>query len=256
MKKTRNTTQTKMHSNTAVRPNATNPKLKKTSALNAFFQKFTQLKTNKRAVYWLIAIDLALGISSTVVDWPWLMRVPRALVIFAPICSLYPWLLAVWFGLYLWKKKVSNWFSSFLFVGLLSYGIMAWIYFPLYMSWNGINFHDVASIFWVTAYGSQAFIIASEVKKIPWWQYVLVLGYFFFKDYADRYLGTFLDILLDSYPEILKLAFFVAVLLLHTIAAGILRYLYKKQPETEQAQVRFQPGQKLQPVQLTGEAEA
>ena len=196
--------------------------------MKTLLKKLDELKYNKRAMYWLIAIDLALGISSTIVDWPWLIRVPTNLVMFAPICSLYPWLLVAWHAMYLWKKKVPNWFTSFLFVGLFSYGIMAWIYFPLYMSWNGINFHDVGSIFWVTAYAGQAFIIASEVKKIPWWQYALVLGYFFFKDYSDRYLGTFLDVLLESYPEALKLFFFVMTLTLHSAAAGILRYLYCK----------------------------
>lgn len=187
-----------------------------------------QLKHNKRAVYWLLAINLALAISSTIVDVPWLIRVPPSLVIFAPICSLYPWLLFIWFGLWLWKKKVPGWYTAFLFMGLVSYGIMAWIYFPLYMSWNGVDFHDVGSIAWVTAYGIQSLIILSEIKKIPWWQYLLVIGYFFFKDYSDRYLGTFLDVLLDSYPEMLKLLFFVCTLTLHTIAAGLLLYLPRR----------------------------
>ncbi len=189
-----------------------------------------QLKYNNRAVFWILAIDLALSISSTVVDIPWLIRVPSALVIFAPICSLYPWLLFIWFGLFLWKKKVPDWFTAFLFMGLFSYGIMAWIYYPLYMSWNGVNFHDVGSILWVTAYGVQSLIIASEVRKIPWWQFLPVIGYFFFKDYSDRYLGTFLDVLLDSYPEMLKLTFFVCTLTLHSMATGLLLYLpYRKQ---------------------------
>jgi hypothetical protein len=198
--------------------------------LKNFLQTLDRLKYNKRAVYWILALDLALAISSTVVDWPWLIRVPREVVIFAPICSLYPWLLVAWFGIFLWKKKVPNWFSSFLFMGLFSYGIMAWIYFPLYMSWNGINFHDVGSIFWVTAYAGQAFIIASEIKKIPWYQFLLVIGYFFFKDYSDRYLGTFLDILLDSYPEYLKLIFFTSTVTLHAVAAGLLLYLPTRKP--------------------------
>lgn len=192
-----------------------------------------RLKDNNRAVYWIMAIDLALGISSTVVDWQWLIRVPPNLVAFAPICSLYPWLLLIWFTLYLRKPKVGrarvpSWFTSFLFIGLFSYGIMAWIYFPLYMSWNGINLHDVGSIFWVTMYAGQAFIIASEIKKIPWFQFVLIMGYFYFKDVSDRYFGTFLDVLLDSYPEYLKLIFFVSALTLHSMAAGVLIFLQGK----------------------------
>lgn len=192
-----------------------------------------RLKYNKRGIYWIMAIDLALGISSTVVDWPWLVRVPPHLVAFAPICSLYPWLLLIWFALYLRKPlegraRVPSWFTSFLFIGLFGYGILAWIYFPLYMSWNGINLHDVGSIFWVTMYAGQAFIIASEIKKIPWFQFVLIMGYFYFKDVSDRYFGTFLDVLLDSYPEHLKLIFFVSALTLHSMAAGVLIFLQGK----------------------------
>lgn len=205
-------------------------------SIKNFPKTLNGLKSNKRAIYWIMAVDFALAVSSTVVDWPWLIRVPPNLVAFAPICSLYPWLLIIWFGLYLWKKKVPSWYTSFLLVGLFSYGIMAWIYFPLYMSWNGINFHDAGSIAWVTAYALQAFIIASEIKKIPWYQFVLVMGYFFFKDYSDRYLGTFLDVLLDSYPEILKTTFFASTLALHTMGGALLIYLQRKNsvPAAEQ----------------------
>ena len=186
-----------------------------------------RLKQNRRALYWILALDVVLAVSSIIVDWPWLMGVPRALVIFSPICSLYPLLLVIWLSLFLLKKKIPNWFSAFLLMGLFSYGILTWIYFPLYMSWHGVNFHDVGSIFWVTTYALQGFIIASEIKKIPWWQFTLVVGYFFFKDYSDRYLGTFLDVLLDDYPEYLKTIFFVSALSLHAIAVAILLHLQK-----------------------------
>jgi len=208
------------------------------NALRSFLKKLDGLKYNRRAVYWILATDIALGISSTVVDWPWLIRVPPNLVAFAPICSLYPWLLVAWFALFLWKKKVPSWFTSFLLVGLFSYGIMAWIYFPLYMSWNGLNFHDIGSMFWVAAYALQGFIIASEIKKIPVYQYLLIFAYFFFKDYSDRYLGTFLDVLLDSYPETLKTIFFVSTLTLHSFAAALLFHLaYGKKNLTAEQQL-------------------
>ena len=188
---------------------------------------FSQLKYNRRAVFWILAIDLALAISSTVVDWPWLIRVPRHLVFFAPICSLYPWLLVIWFTIWHFKKRVPAWFSNFLFIGLFSYGWMAWLYYPLIMTWNGFSWHDVGAILWVTAYGIQCLIIASEVKKIPWWQFLPVAGYFFFKDISDRFFGTFLDVMLDSYPENFKIIFFAGILALHAIAIAIVLRLQK-----------------------------
>lgn len=196
------------------------------------FQAFTAmmdgLKYNDRALLWIILIDLSLGLSSTVVDWQWLIRVPRHLVMFAPICSIYPWLLAVWMTIFFFRKKVSSWFTTFLLIGLFSYGIMAWIYFPLYMSWNGVNFHDIGSMFWVTAYASQAFIIASEIQKVRWYTLAPIMAYFFFKDYADRFLGTFLDILLDSYPENLKTIFTVSVVTLHVLAIPLVFWIQKR----------------------------
>ena len=183
------------------------------------------LTANKRAMLWIIAIDLALTISSTVVDWPWLIRVPPLLRPFAPICSLYPLLLTIWFTLTWFHKKIPTWFTAFIFMGIVSYGIMAWIYFPLYMSWSGINFHDVGSIFWVSLYAIQAIILAPHLKKMPLLHYALIFGYFLFKDYADRYLGTFLDILLDSYPENLKFIFSVSIVTLHLAAASLVVYL-------------------------------
>lgn len=192
---------------------------------HSIYQGIQTLKTNKRALIWIIAIDTALAISSTIVDWPWLIRVPFILRPFAPICSLYPWLLTIWFTLRYFNKKRPTWFTTFIFMGIVSYGAMAWIYFPFYMGWNGINLHDVGSIFWVSLYAIQAFILAPELKKIPYFQYALIFGYFFFKDYADRYLGTFLDILLDSYPENLKLLFGISILSLHLGVAGLIIYL-------------------------------
>lgn len=195
--------------------------------LHQFAVSLDQLKHNKRALLWIMAIDAALAISSNVVDWPWLIRVPTNVVIFAPICSLYPTLLLIWFALYYFKKKIPTWFTTFIFMGIVSYGVMAWIYFPAYMSWNGINFHDVGSIFWVTAYALQAFIISSELRKLPIYQYALIFGYFFVKDYSDRYWGTFLDVLLDSYPENLKLFLTITLVVIHLATAGLIVYLGK-----------------------------
>ncbi len=196
------------------------------------YKIIANLKNSKRALFWLILVDLALAISSNVVDWPWLIRVPPHLIIFAPICSLYPSLLVVWMGFAYFEKKIPDWFSSFLFMGLFSYGLMAWFYFPAYMSWNGINFHDLASILWVTAYAFQSLIILPDLKKLPVYQYLFIFGYFFFKDYSDRYLGTFLDVLLPSYPENLKFFLTISVVTFHLCAAVLLVYLpikFKKQ---------------------------
>lgn len=199
------------------------------TSLQKLISFMDKVKYNNRAVVVLLILNSILTVGSYIADWSWLMAVPRHLILFAPICSLYPLLLLIWFGAWKFGKKIPSWFTAFLVVGLFSYGIMAWIYFPLYMSWRGINFHDVGSIFWVSAYGLQAFTIASELKKLPAYQYVLILSYFLFKDYSDRYLGTFLDhILFPNYPEFLKTLFTTCIVVLHLIGFFLVVYLPQK----------------------------
>ena len=192
-----------------------------------YIKALDRLKHHKRSLLILMVLDATLAIISNIVDWPWLMAVPRQLILFAPICSLYPLLLFIWLGLFYLKKKIPAWFTTFLFMGLVSYGIMAYLYFPAYMSWDGrgLNLHDVGSIFWVTAYAFQASVIASELKRLPWYQYAVIFAYFFFKDYSDRYLGTFLDVFLDNYPENLKLFFSISIVTLHLFAGSLVLYL-------------------------------
>ena len=211
------------------------------NVLAKLYLTIADLKNNRRAVLWLIAIDLALAVSSNVVDWPWLIRVPPHLIVFAPICSLYPVLLVIWWTRSYFNKKIPAWFTGFLFMGLVSYGLMAWFYFSAYMSWNGVNFHDVGSIFWVTAYAFQAIPIASQLKKIPIYQYLFIFGYFFFKDYSDRYLGTFLDVLLPNYPENLKLFLVTTMIILHIGAAVLLVYIPRRKKHYSPEDVSTMP---------------
>lgn len=193
-----------------------------------------------------------MAVISNIVDFDWLMSVPRHLIPFTPICSLYPLLLCIWFSLY-YKKNIDaggshfreqqlggglhsrepvvppTWFTAFICMGIISYGFMAWIYYPLSMSWYGFNLRSIGNMIWVTIYASQALLLIPEIKKLPIYQYLLIFGYFFFKDYADRFLGTFIDITIDDYPENLKLIFTFSIVILHILTAGLLIYLtYRK----------------------------
>lgn len=204
-------------------------KYKKMTSFQKFISFMDKLKYNNRSVVVLLLINAILTVGSYIADWDWLLAVPRHFILFAPICSLYPLLLLIWFTAWKFGKKIPDWFTSFIFLGIFSYGIMSWIYFPLFMGWRGVNFHDVGSIFWVTAYGLQAFVIASELKRLPIYQYGLILSYFLFKDYADRYLGTFWDITLyPDYPEFLKTLFTTCIVLLHLIGFFLIVYLPHK----------------------------
>jgi hypothetical protein len=190
-------------------------------SLLKFAAKMDKLKFSKKALVGLIALDAFMAIGSNIADWPWLMSVKWYLMPFTPICSLYPLTLAIWFGLRYAGKKIPAWYTNFIFIGIISYGIMTYVYYPAYMAWDGVHWRLLGNMAWVTVYALQSLIIASEVKRIPFYQYALVIGYFVFKDYSDRYLGSFIDILREDFPEYLKNYLFYAMVITHTAIIGL-----------------------------------
>ena len=181
------------------------------------------LKYSKKALLAVIGIDIFLAIGSNIADWPWLSSVPTHLLLFAPICSLYPLILAIIFSLKYLGKRVPNWMVSFIFMAIVSYGIMAYIYYPLYMAWDGVTFRLVGNIFWVSFYAIQSLILFSDLKKLPIYQYLLIFAYFAAKDYSDRFLGSFIDILRPDFPKyILDICTYCLITLHLSTAAAII----------------------------------
>lgn len=182
-----------------------------------------------------------MAIGSNIADWDWLMSVEWYLMPFAPICSLYPLTLAVWFTIYYFKKKVPNWFTAFIFMGIISYGVMAYIYYPLYMQWDGLDARMMGNMAWVTIYALQSFIIASELKILPIYQYIPIISYFAFKDYADRYLGSFIDLRRADFPEDLKNFLFGAMIIVHISAFTIMAYVSYRNTVKQKSGLKLVP---------------
>ncbi|MBU0667882.1 hypothetical protein KJ835_02020 [Patescibacteria group bacterium] len=186
------------------------------------------LKHNKKALIALIAVDFTMAALSNIVDWPWLMSVDWYLRPFTPICSLFPLTLGIWFTLHLLKKKIPAWYTAFIFMGIVSYGIMSYIYYPLYMiQFTGFDWRTLGNMLWVTIYALQSLTIFSELKPVKLWQFALIASYYLFKDFSDRYLGSFIDLLQPGFPEWLKDFFGLIMVLLHlaviAFAAKLLR---------------------------------
>lgn len=206
------------------------------------------LKKNQQVVVFLIGLDLIMAIASNIVDWPWLMSVEWYLRPFAPICSLFPGALAVWFTIYLVKKRVPAWFTAFIFIGIVSYGLMAQLYFPVYMSIFEFDWRQPGNMLWVAIYASQSLIIASELKPMKLYQFGLIIAYYLFKDYSDRYLGSFIDALIPGFPEGLKDFFGLTMLMLHLSLFTLVGWVaYRK----KRAQQNILP--ELQPEAATAE---
>ena len=154
-------------------------------------------KQKIKFLFFLYLIWSAIGLYA---DFAWLNMIPPQLILFTAICSLYPPLLTIWYGLKLFGKNPPNFLTLWIVVGTLAYGVMAQIYFPLLMSWKGINFHDVGSMFWVAVYGYQTIIISRYLTKPTKLEILFVLAYLGTADYCHYALKTFVDFLLPNYP--------------------------------------------------------
>lgn len=197
-------------------------------AIKNLLTRAGNLKDNQQVLIFLIGLDLVMAIASNIVDWPWMMSVEWYLRPFAPICSLFPGTLAIWFVIYFIKKRVPNWFTSFIFIGIISYGIMAQIYYPVYMTVFEFDWRLPGNMLWVAIYASQSLIIASELKPVKLYQFALIIGYYLFKDYSDRYLGSFIDALRPGFPEVLKDFFGLTMLLFHLILFSFTAWVTQK----------------------------
>ncbi|MEK7528458.1 MAG: hypothetical protein AAB592_01700 [Patescibacteria group bacterium] len=170
---------------------------------------------NQRAVLFLAILDLSMGLIATYVDWPDFFAVPWYLVIFTPICPLYPLLLSANFFYFLKKQKFLQPLLYFTAIGIGSYGLMAFIFYPLYMASQGFGWYELGNIFWVTVYAAQFFIIFPQLKKIPTLYFIPIIAYFFAKDLLDRFGPTFSYIRTNSIPDPLADTLFTAIAILH-----------------------------------------
>ncbi len=155
---------------------------------------------SKQKLKYLILLNLTWSILGIYADWEWLSQVPSYLIPFTAICSLYPPLLTIWYSLKLRGINPPNWLTLWILVGTTTYGILAQIYFPLLMSWKGINFHDIGSMFWVAVYGTQAFILYKYLKPPTRAAIAWVILFYAAVDYSHYFAKTFVDLTLPNYP--------------------------------------------------------
>lgn len=191
---------------------------------------------SKRKLKYLILLNLTWSVLGIYADWAWLSEVPSYLIPFTAICSLYPPLLTIWYLIKYRGGNPPNWLTLWILIGITSYGILAQIYFPLLMSWKGINFHDAGSMFWVAVYGLQAIVLYRYLKPPTLLQAAMVVAFFTVVDYSQYFLKTFVDLTLPNYPA--WLGIFMGLLTV-TLQIGSLvfylllsRYLIKK-PTTD-----------------------
>ncbi|MBD3328843.1 hypothetical protein GF340_06120 [Candidatus Peregrinibacteria bacterium] len=191
--------------------------------------KISALKNNRTIVLALIIVDLAMAIASNIVDYPWLMSTEWYLRPFAPICSMFPLTLFIWFSLYYFRKKIPAWFTFFVFTGIISYGLMAVLYFPAYMAFVvGFEWIHIGNMLWVIAYALQSVFLITHLKRPAITAFLLIIAYFLAKNITDRFFGTFMDLRRPDFPEFLKNALFASILLIQFVVFAKSWYLAGK----------------------------
>lgn len=176
----------------------------------------------------LIAFNLLWSVLGIYADWNWLSVIPTFLIPFTIICSLYPPLLLIIFLLDKKNKQFPQallWLTS---IGLVTYGSMAQIYFPLLMTWKGFNLHDFGSMFWVAAYGLQFFLIKKFLRPIPFLQLLIIVIYFVIVNCTHYFYPTFIDFILYGYPLWLKYFTAFATIALQIFATFIIWQIARK----------------------------
>jgi len=187
---------------------------------------------SKKKLKFLIILNLTWSILGIYADLAWLSMVPVSLIPLTAICSLYPPLLLIWYVFKYFNKPIPNWYTFWLILGTASYGLLAQFYFPLLMSWKGINFHDLGSMFWVAAYGFQALIIFPHLK-IPS-IFIILPGiiYLLLADFTHYFVPTFVDFTLSGYPEWMKITTGLTALFTQITCAIIIIFFVKKRQKT------------------------
>lgn len=192
----------------------------------------------KKKLKLLILLNLTWSLIGFYADAAWLSMIPSYLIPLTAICSLYPPLLTIWYVLHYFKREIPSWYTFWVILGTASYGIIAQFYFPLLMSWKGVNFHDVGSMFWVAVYGTQSLVLLPHLKIHSRLSALPGLFYLLAADFTHYFALTFVDFTMDGYPLWMKnLTGIVALIIQFSLLVLFLKYK-KTQPALQPEPVK------------------
>lgn len=173
-------------------------------------------------LWWLIVVDTFMSLAAFRVDWWDFFTVPWYFVPFVPICPIYPLLLAINFFIYKKRGNFNQPFLHFTAIGIIGYGIMAFLFYPSYILIKGFQWYEFGNLVWVTVYAVQIFLIWPFVKKIHANWYLLFGGYYLAKDFLDRFGETFSYQRAGEFSSTQANLFFGAIIFLHLLAIFLL----------------------------------
>src|SRR3989338_3304486 len=181
-------------------------------SLATMFFVTTSLPSLSRSTCWFLSfLGFAMALLALRIDLHDFVETPYYLWMFVPVCSLYPFLLTLCYLFFLKKGYFPQFLLHFTLFGIIGYGVIAPVFYAYYMFEQGFAWYEFGNIFWVWLYASQAFLLWPYVKKIPWWQFLLIVAYFLIKDFLDRFSVTWSYVRFEMLSEHLMNAVFIAL---------------------------------------------
>ncbi|MCX6810059.1 MAG: hypothetical protein NTZ65_04960 [Candidatus Berkelbacteria bacterium] len=154
----------------------------------------------------LIFLDFIWSVSAFIYDWSKFATIPWFVLPFVVICPIYPLLLAiVWIKIFK-KKNPNQYLFTFATIPSMIFGLLALIYYPVAMFYQGFSLNAFGQIFWVLFYSIQAWYLFFKYKTstLP---IILVLFYLSIKFFIDYKYLTFGYLDFSNIPRVLILYF-------------------------------------------------
>lgn len=172
---------------------------------------------------YLIILDLFWSLSAFIWDWPKMAQINPFAWPFVLICPIYPLLLAlIWFQLYR-KSRPNQLLLAFAVIPSVIFGILAVLYYPTAMVYQGFSWNAFGQIFWVLFYALQAAYLFSKYK-IARYAFVIASIYLIIKFVLDYKYLTFGYLDFENFPNALVLT----LILVAIASVGVLWSLDSK----------------------------
>lgn len=187
----------------------------------------SKLFSSRRLIWSLLIIDIVMALIALTVDLHDFFETPWYLWLWVPICSIYPFLLALNYGYFLKHGRFQPFMLSFTVFGVIGYGIIAPVFYGLYMREAGFAWYEFGNILWVWLYASQGILLWPFVREmlitntLRVTQLLVIFGYFLIKDILDRFSVTWSYVRFGALSESTMNITFVTLLIVHFVLLAV-----------------------------------